>query len=200
MYFNKELFTFHFNQSLEQHTLESVSKKIEVPMFSLSRFQVGLVENETIIDYYKVCKWMNQEPVMYVVDMSKLLPIPEGIITNDEYARIIDGEELSEFKSRVIEVSSKGVSPVVFRQERKPILVISLPMSVPIAQSVQIGRSEYVIEIKKDYYVLIVNRSVDEPEFELLSLENIDEIKYEELKEMINKTYQTVLKDESREN
>jgi len=71
--------------------------------------------------------------------------------------------------------------------DSKPILIIKFPPSVGMAQ---VDGVQYILEkkLKEDYYVIVIPLvKAEEIEFELLSVKDINEVEFEEVKEMIRK-------------
>ena len=67
----------------------------------------------------------------------------------------------------------------------KPILVISLPYSASIADHQEARNNLYKKEIKDDYHILVIVSSKEETIIEVFYEKDFNEVKFEELKEIV---------------
>lgn len=191
MYFNETQFRLDFQDSLGKQTLDKVSNEIEVPIFSLSRFQVGIVQNETVVDYYKVCKWMKKDPVYYIIDMSSFLP--SDILT----CEVPKDFDYVSFKKEVEGAFSGNRKETQYIQtiqtERRPIVVIKVPVVVSLEKIEKISDSPTVREMEREYHVIVLqDGKIESIEVQLVTATDLTPERYSSLmKEMeeLNKLY-----------
>lgn len=68
----------------------------------------------------------------------------------------------------------------------KPILVIRIPAPIPSEQIKSIKKDKKIQEIKKEYHVLVTESYlINDVQFEVFYEKDFNEVKYEELKEII---------------
>ena len=79
MYFNQKQFINDLELKLVSQKreveprkvfLDRISKEVDISIFTLLRFKDGIIENEVIADYYRVCEWMKKDPLMYLFNFT----------------------------------------------------------------------------------------------------------------------------------
>lgn len=197
MYFNQELFKQHFFLAAKDLDLQTIVEESNVPLFSVMRFKEGIIENEVITDYYKICKWMGQDPLMYLINLSQIQPL--GVLkVNSDFSE----EEVEKFKEDWKKCATKGPKyfitsfntdePTV-TEIRKPIVVVYIPN----CSQDRLRKSGAVLSklpLAKDYHTLVIN-SVDSTlntkvKVEILSTEQLDDKKYKELVGLVKEQVQ----------
>lgn len=188
MYFNEELFKHHFSLAARGLDVQTIVEEANVPLFSVMRFKEGIIQNEVITDYYKICKWMGKDPLMYLIDMTSITT-PFGVLRVNKNLSEKEIEELKkEWKmhQKVLSIlNSNTTIKTTIELLRKPIVVVYLPITTTQQEVQEVRTSQDLLELESEYHLLVVISILEDVKIELLSTQEIDEEKYNNLVKQI---------------
>jgi len=108
------------------------------------------------------------------------------------------GPKVWDYKLEELHVEFQELLPLVYPQP-KPVIVVTLPSQTAYADASN-ARHVLVDLLGEDYYVVVVHlrEGSETSTFKILSVKDIDEIKYEELKQIIESNTKNLSSNEEK--